>query len=278
MYKYKKVLIAAYDINKSKEALTKIQTILSKSDVIFETFLPGSKLKDEKSFDLILVVGGDGSMLSAAKSFNNLQIPFLGINLGKVGFMADLEYGDVDSALIEVLKGECQIEQREFLECEYGGKSFSAFNEIVLHTQKSYKLIEFEVKIDQNFVYNKRADGLIISTATGSTAYSLSAGGPILTPLLEAFVITSLNPLSLSARPLIIPSDSKISVEVVDNPEDTECFIILDGNQEIPLKGDSRIFYAHKSQSQFKLIHPKEHDFFEACRGKLNWSISQEGK
>ena len=118
--------------------------------------------------------------------------------------MADLEYGDVDSALIEVLKGECQIEQREFLECEYEGKSFSAFNEIVLHTQKSYKLIEFEVKIDQNFVYNKRADGLIISTATGSTAYSLSAGGPILTPLLEAFVITSLNPLSLSARPLII--------------------------------------------------------------------------
>ena len=87
-----------------------------------------------------------------------------------------------------------------------------------------------------------------------------------------------LNPLSLSARPLIIPSDSKISVEVVENPEDTECFIILDGNEEIPLKGDSRIFYAHKSQSQFKLIHPKEHDFFEACRGKLNWSISQEGK
>ena len=155
MYKYKKVLIAAYDINKSKEALTKIQTILSKNDVSFETFLPGSKLKDEKSFDLILVVGGDGSMLSAAKSFNNLQIPFLGINLGKVGFMADLEYGDVDSALIEVLKGACQIEQREFLECEYEGKSFSAFNEIVLHTQKSYKLIEFEVKIDQNFVYNK---------------------------------------------------------------------------------------------------------------------------
>ena len=93
MYKYKKVLIAAYDINKSKEALTKIQTILSKNDVSFETFLPGSILKDEKSFDLILVVGGDGSMLSAAKSFNNLQIPFLGINLGKVGFMADLEYG-----------------------------------------------------------------------------------------------------------------------------------------------------------------------------------------
>ena len=235
MYKYKKVLIAAYDINKSKEALTKIQTILSKNDVSFETFLPGSILKDEKSFDLILVVGGDGSMLSAAKSFNNLQIPFLGINLGKVGFMADLEYGDVDSALIEVLKGECQIEQREFLECEYEGKSFSAFNEIVLHTQKSYKLIEFEVKIDQNFVYNKRADGLIISTATGSTAYSLSAGGPILTPLLEAFVITSLNPLSLSERPLIIPSDSKISVEVVENPEDTECFIILDGNEEIPV-------------------------------------------
>ena len=82
------------------------------------------------------------------------------------------------------------------------------------------------MKIDENFVYNKRADGLIISTATGSTAYSLSAGGPILTPLLEAFVITSLNPLSLSARPLIIPSDSIISVEVVDNPEDTECFII----------------------------------------------------
>ena len=278
MFKYKKLLVVAYDQEKTQSALAHVSQILSENNVSFVTYTPKTDLPSTDDTDLIIVIGGDGSMLSAAKDFQHLNVPFVGINLGKVGFMADLDYGSVDQNLIEVLKGNCLPETKETIDCIYNGKSYTAYNEIVLHTQKSYKLMQFEVKVNDNFVYRKRADGLIISTSNGSTAYSLSAGGPIVSPDVSALVITSLNPLSLSARPLLIPTDSKVEVSLTKTPPNTDSYIIIDGNEEIKVEEGLSTFKIQKSAKGFKLLHPLDHDFYTACRDKLNWSLSKDEK
>jgi len=278
MFKYKKLLVVAYDQEKTQSALAHVSQILSENNVSFVTYTPKTDLPSTDGIDLITVIGGDGSMLSAAKDFQHLNVPFVGINLGKVGFMADLDYGSVDQNLIEVLKGNCLPETKETIDCIYNGKSYTAYNEIVLHTQKSYKLMQFEVKVNDNFVYRKRADGLIISTSNGSTAYSLSAGGPIVSPDVSALVITSLNPLSLSARPLLIPTDSKVEVSLTKTPPNTDSYIIIDGNEEIKVEEGLSTFKIQKSAKGFKLLHPLDHDFYTACRDKLNWSLSKDEK
>ena len=278
MLKYKKLLVVAYDQEKTQSALAHVSQILSENNVSFVTYTPKTDLPSTDGIDLITVIGGDGSMLSAAKDFQHLDVPFVGINLGKVGFMADLDYGSVDQNLIEVLKGNCLPETKETIDCIYNGKSYTAYNEIVLHTQKSYKLMQFEVKVNDNFVYRKRADGLIISTSNGSTAYSLSAGGPIVSPDVSALVITSLNPLSLSARPLLIPTDSKVEVSLTKTPPNTDSYIIIDGNEEIKVEEGLSAFKIQKSAKGFKLLHPLDHDFYTACRDKLNWSLSKDEK
>lgn len=278
MFKYKKLLVVAYDQEKTQSALAHVSQILSENNVSFVTYTPKTDLPSTDGIDLITVIGGDGSMLSAAKDFQHLNVPFVGINLGKVGFMADLDYGSVDQNLIEVLKGKCLPETKETIDCIYNGKSYTAYNEIVLHTQKSYKLMQFEVKVNDNFVYRKRADGLIISTSNGSTAYSLSAGGPIVSPDVSALVITSLNPLSLSARPLLIPTDSKVEVSLTKTPPNTDSYIIIDGNEEIKVEEGLSTFKIQKSAKGFKLLHPLDHDFYTACRDKLNWSLSKDEK
>ena len=278
MFKYKKLLVVAYDKEKTQSALAHVSQILSENNVSFVTYTPKTDLPSTDGTDLITVIGGDGSMLSAAKDFQHLDVPFVGINLGKVGFMADLDYGSVDQNLIEVLKGNCLPETKETIDCIYNGKSYTAYNEIVLHTQKSYKLMQFEVKVNDNFVYRKRADGLIISTSNGSTAYSLSAGGPIVSPDVSALVITSLNPLSLSARPLLIPTDSKVEVSLTKTPPNTDSYIIIDGNEEIKVEEGLSAFKIQKSAKGFKLLHPLDHDFYTACRDKLNWSLSKDEK
>ena len=278
MFKYKKLLVVAYDQEKTQSALAHVSQILSENNVSFVTYTSKTDLPSTDGIDLITVIGGDGSMLSAAKDFQHLNVPFVGINLGKVGFMADLDYGSVDQNLIEVLKGNCLPETKETIDCIYNGKSYTAYNEIVLHTQKSYKLMQFEVKVNDNFVYRKRADGLIISTSNGSTAYSLSAGGPIVSPDVSALVITSLNPLSLSARPLLIPTDSKVEVSLTKTPPNTDSYIIIDGNEEIKVEEGLSTFKIQKSAKGFKLLHPLDHDFYTACRDKLNWSLSKDEK
>lgn len=278
MFKYKKLLVVAYDQEKTQSALAHVSQILSENNVSFVTYATKTDLPSTDGIDLITVIGGDGSMLSAAKDFQHLDVPFVGINLGKVGFMADLDYGSIDQNLIEVLKGNCLPETKETIDCIYNGKSYTAYNEIVLHTQKSYKLMQFEVKVNDNFVYRKRADGLIISTSNGSTAYSLSAGGPIVSPDVSALVITSLNPLSLSARPLLIPTDSKVEVSLTKTPPNTDSYIIIDGNEEIKVEEGLNAFKIQKSVKGFKLLHPLDHDFYTACRDKLNWSLSKDEK
>ena len=271
---FSKILIVSYD-DKTIETVDRICEILSKNNI--QHLIKGDR-EGAKNFapDLVLVVGGDGSMLSAAKEYADNDIHFLGINLGKVGFMADLESDNLESKLVRVLNGENRIEEKEILNCSYNDKGYSAFNELVLHTEKSYKLLEFEVAVDNVFVYRKRADGLIISTSNGSTAYSLSAGGPILYPELNAFVITSLNPLSLSARPLIVSSNSEVRVTLSKQESQLKSLLIFDGNQEVSIQNDNNKFVVKKSEKKFRLVHPQDHDFFNVCRNKLSWSLSRD--
>lgn len=271
---FSKILIVSYD-DKTIETVDRICEILSKNNI---QHLVNDDKEDAKNFapDLVLVVGGDGSMLSAAKEFADDDIHFLGINLGKVGFMADLESDNLESKLVGVLNGENRIEEKEILNCFYNDNVYSAFNELVLHTEKSYKLLEFEVAVDNVFVYRKRADGLIISTSNGSTAYSLSAGGPILYPELNAFVITSLNPLSLSARPLIVSSNSEVRVALNKQNPQLKSLLIFDGNQEVNIQNDNNEFVVKKSEKKFRLVHLEDHDFFDVCRNKLSWSLSRD--
>jgi len=268
--------VVVFDKNKSNKALKEVQKILSENNTDHEIYNEHNDANSYSGYDLVLVIGGDGSMLSAAKLFSHINCPFLGINLGKVGFMADLDSDNLATELPEVLSGNNLVEDKETISCSYNGKKYTAFNEIVLHTQKSYKLMHFELRIEGNLIYRKRADGLIISTSNGSTAYSLSAGGPILSPDVNGLVITSLNPLSLSARPLIVPSSAHIEVSLIKTPDDLNSFIIIDGNQEIQIEDSAKDFAVTKSAQSFKLLHPKNHDFFKTCRDKLHWSISKD--
>lgn len=275
MIKFSKILVVSFHQDKSEPILYEVKNILSKKGYDFFLYDENIGL-DRDDFDLVLVVGGDGSMLSAAKKFSYLNAYFLGINLGRVGFMADLEPTNLEDNLTKILNGESEIELKDSIVCHYAGKTYQAFNEVVLHTEKSYKLMDFEVRVDDSLIYRKRSDGLIISTATGSTAYSLSAGGPILSPEIKGFVVTPLNPLSLSARPLIISSEKKIDIQITKIPSKLKSLVILDGNQEISLDEKNLSFAVEKGQNTFKLVHPKGYDFYKICRTKLNWSLSKE--
>ena len=260
---------------KSKPILQEVKELLSKNSFNFELY-DEEKGLPANDFDIVLVIGGDGSMLSAAKKFSYLKCYFLGINLGRVGFMADLDPGKLKENLLDILQGNNEVEEKDVIECSYNGDKYFAYNEAVLHTEKSYKLIDFEIKIDDSLAYRKRSDGLIISTVTGSTAYSLSAGGPILSPEIEGFVVTPLNPLSLSARPLIVSNKKVIKVNVLKIPTGLKSLIILDGNQEIMLENSNLSFGVRSADRKFKLVHPKGYDFYQICRSKLNWSLSKE--
>lgn len=260
---------------KSKPILQEVSDLLSKNSFNFELYDEEKDLP-ANDFDIVLVIGGDGSMLSAAKKFSFLECHFLGINLGRVGFMADLDPSKLKENLLDILQGNNEIEEKDVIECSYNGNRYYAFNEAVLHTEKSYKLIDFEVKIEDSLAYRKRSDGLIISTVTGSTAYSLSAGGPILSPEIKGFVVTPLNPLSLSARPLIVSNKKVIEVNVLKIPSGLKSLIILDGNQEVMLENSNLSFSVRSADRKFKLVHPKGYDFYQICRSKLNWSLNKE--
>ena len=148
MFNYKNILIVAFEKNKSNTALNEIKKILTENKLDHKVYDESKPLENYVGFDLVLVIGGDGSMLSAAKLFSGYGIPFLGVNLGKVGFMADLSVDSLHSQLVEILSGTNQIEEKETIQCSYDGTEYTAFNEVVLHTHKSYKLMEFEVEIN----------------------------------------------------------------------------------------------------------------------------------
>jgi NAD+ kinase len=224
--------------------------------------------------DLVIVVGGDGSLLGAARDLARYDVPVLGINRGRLGFLTDIAPDQVTTQVAQVLDGEYQIEERFLLEMRLMrdgapiGKS-NAFNDVVLHSGQAPKMLNFELHVEGEFVYSQRSDGLIVSTPTGSTAYSLSGGGPIMHPKLDAIVIVPMFPHTLSSRPIVIDGNSEIKIIIgKNNPESPH--VSCDGQVTLGASGND-VIYINKYRKRVKLIHPKGHVFYETCRNKLGW-------
>ena len=220
--------------------------------------------------DLVIVMGGDGTMLSVARSLMDNGIALVGINRGRFGFLTDLRAEDMLLAVDCILDGAFMLEKRMLLSasvCRQGKQIYAApaLNDIVV--KSGLRLIELEVTIDGKFVYKQRADGLIISTPTGTTAYALSAGGPILHPNVEAIALVPISPHTLSNRPITVNSSSKIEVTLV---QIDEAQVSFDGQFHMALEQGDRILVERAAQT-VTLLHPSDYCYFEMLRNKLNW-------
>lgn len=224
--------------------------------------------------DLAIVIGGDGNMLRAARAFCGHNIKIIGINCGTLGFLTEIEAENAIEQLDRVLQGEYVVESRFLLSVQIRkGKqiiaSDIAINEVVLHPSKVAHMIKFEVDINGLYAFSQRADGLIVATPTGSTAYSLSAGGPIVEPNLEAIIVLPMFPHSLSARPLVINGNSEICLRCF-NHESNDIQITCDSQKTYQIYKGNNILIK-KSKSFFELIHAKHYDYYHNLSHKLGW-------
>ena len=224
-----------------------------------------------QTIDLLIVFGGDGTLLSSSRKFLEYETPILGINLGAVGFLTDVNIDNFESIIQDILQGNYEIEDRSLVSATFLDKTLFGLNEIVIHSGSYAQLMRYQLSVDGKPVYEQRSDGLIIATPTGSTAYALSAGGPIIHPSLDVWSIIPMMPQSLSSRPFIISSDQKIEIKLLSGPLD-EAKICADGQDDISAKYET-VVNIQKMNKSLKLVHPKDNDFFEACREKLGWSL-----
>jgi NAD+ kinase len=227
-----------------------------------------------KEADLAIVIGGDGYMLGAARVLSCYNIAVIGVNRGNLGFLTDLPPIELIPPLEAILRGESKEEQRFLIEAEVyrHGKlksANSAVNEAVVHAGKVASMIEFEVFIDDIFMFSQRSDGLIISTPTGSTAYSMSAGGPILTPNLNALSLVPMFPHTLTSRPIVVDGNSVIKLKLAnENSENLQ--VSCDGHVILAvMPGDEIII--RKNENTLRLVHPLDHNYFKVLRTKLSW-------
>lgn len=232
---------------------------------------PTEALPDD--IDIILVVGGDGSLLNAARTASQYSLPVLGINRGRLGFLTDIAPSQIDT-LHNILQGQYQAEQRPFLEAQFTTQDqkqhqMLALNDVVLLPGDIAHMIEYDTYVDDLLVYNQRADGLIIATPTGSTAYCLSGGGPVLHPSLDAMVMVPMFPHTLSSRPIVLNGNSKIRIHINMTTE-TSPYISCDGHSKSALAINSDILVKKSSQS-LRLIHPVDYNYYKILREKLGW-------
>lgn len=227
-----------------------------------------------KHCDLAIVVGGDGYMLGAARVLSRFDVAVIGVNRGNLGFLTDLDPNDFERPLEQVLAGNFDQESRFLLEVEVYRheklkSSNTAVNEAVLHANKVAHMIEFEAFIDNEFVFSQKSDGLIVSTPTGSTAYSLSGGGPILNPKLNALSLVPMFPHTLTSRPLVVDANSEIRL-VLSPENDVDLQVSCDSHVVLAvLPGDEIVI--KKSDNKLRLVHPKAHSYYNILRQKLNW-------
>ena len=222
--------------------------------------------------DLIIVFGGDGTLLNSARQYLDSQIPILGVNMGNVGFLTDLSVDNFETTITDILSGNYKIEERNLVSAQFDGNHLYGLNEVVIHSGAYAQLMRYRLSVNNKVVYEQRSDGLIVATPTGSTAYSLSAGGPIIHPSLDVWTILPMLPQSLSSRPFIISSDENVEMELFEGPNDS-AKICVDGQDDIDISYGVKISIS-KMKKTLKLVHPEDNDFFEACREKLGWSLN----
>lgn len=223
--------------------------------------------------DILLVLGGDGTLLAAARVAAPRRIPILPVNMGSLGFLTSFTVEELYPALEETLAGRSSMSERVMLQVELLRGSTvldlqHVLNDAVVNKSTLARMIELELFIDDDFVCRYRADGLVVATPTGSTAYSLSAGGPIVHPSVEAFVITPICPHTLTDRPVVVRDSSSIEVKLAENSESV--FLTLDGQKGIPMQSEDRIRITRSPQF-LKLIQPPKKSYFEILRSKLKW-------
>lgn len=223
--------------------------------------------------DFVIVLGGDGTLLSTARSVAHADIPILGVNLGSLGFLTEVKQEEIEQALIEVDARRCEMSLRSMLRCQVvrDGKcvaTHDALNEVVMNQSAVARITDFEVRVNGHFVANYKADGLIISTPTGSTAYSLAAGGPILSPEVLGFVITPVASHALTNRPLVVKDTAIIEARILVTRE--QAFLTVDGQVGTPLVDDD-VVICKKSDFNVKLFKFAGRSFFDVLRTKLKW-------
>jgi len=224
--------------------------------------------------DLTIVLGGDGTLLNAARSLAQYNVPLVGVNMGRLGFLADISPQQVTEKLTAILDGQFQSEERLMLRATVtrDGVPISegiAFNDVVVHKWEEARMLEFEVGVDQYFVNTQRADGLVIATPTGSTAYALSGGGPILHPTLDAIVLVPICPHTLSLRPLVVASEHQVRITISEHGH-ASAQVTCDGHISLGVEAGDTILvkrYEHK----VTLIHPTDYNYYDVLRAKLHW-------
>jgi NAD+ kinase len=225
-----------------------------------------------KQPDFAVVLGGDGTLLSAARALAKANIPILGVNLGSLGFLTEVPLQDLYDTLEAAGENKCSFESRAMLHCELvrEGKclaTYNALNDAVVNKSAIARLVGFDLFVDQNFVSNYKADGVIVATPTGSTAYSLAAGGPILMPNVDAFVVTPVCPHSLTHRPLVVHDTAEIQIVVRD--VDDKAFLSIDGQIGVPVC-DGDYVVCRKAAYRVKILRMRK-TFFDVLRTKLKW-------
>jgi len=224
--------------------------------------------------DLAIVVGGDGTFLAAGRAMVEHQVPLLGINIGRLGFLVDVSPHEMLGRLDEILAGEFDEDYRSLLATRVitnGGEPVErlSLNDVVLHIRDVVRMIEFETRIDGRHVNTQRADGIVVATPTGSTAYALSGGGPILAPSLDALVLVPICPHGLSNRPLVVHGDSEVEIRVCEHNR-SHAQAAFDGQDSTALgPGDSLI--VRRKKTRLRLIHPVGYDYLQILRAKLGW-------
>lgn len=230
--------------------------------------------------DLIVVIGGDGSLLGAARDLAHYKVPVLGVNRGRLGFLTDVLPEEIEAKVGAVLEGNYEKDKRFLVDTfvlrgdEIIGQA-DALNDVVVNSGKSSSMIEMDLYVDNEFVNTQRSDGLIVSTPTGSTAYSLSGGGPIMHPKLDAIVMVPMFPHTLTSRPIVVSGDSEIKIHIPETNR-FELPVVCDGQLNLSAApGDTVLI--KKKPHKLQLIHPTGHSFYASCRDKLGWGTKLGG-
>jgi NAD+ kinase len=256
--------------------LSNTKSIYSTNQIDFE----GVEVVDHERFnnlvDLIIVFGGDGTLLGAARKFIEIEIPILGINMGAVGFLTDVNIENFESVIKDIFNGDYILEERSLVEAGFSDQEIFGLNEVLIHSGSYAQLMRYRLLIDGMTVYEQRSDGLIVATPTGSTAYALSAGGSIVHPELNIWNIIPMMSQSLSSRPLIVSNKKSLEIQLIEGPLD-HAMVCVDGQKDIPVEYNNSI-HISKKNSSLKIIHPSNNDFYEACREKLGWSLDITAK
>ncbi len=257
----------------------KLEVILSDTSAQYlqvdETSLPLESMGER--CDLVIAMGGDGTLLAAGRALAASGVPLLGVNLGRLGFMVDIAPADITASLNRILDGDFVVEERLILEAWSGNDEHQpqiAINDVVVRHRRFVRMLDFATHADGNFISQHRADGIIISTPTGSTAYALSSGGPMMHPGLEAIALVPISPHTLSDRPLIVDADSRLSIQIAEAAENA-AFFTCDGQIDFDLEPGSCLHIA-RSPHRLRLVHPSDYDYFGILRNKLNWGSNRK--